>query len=512
MFVVEPTASAEKLHELLREGHESSALDYKSTVHLDQSDAVVELTKDLAALRAEPLGGYIVIGADDNGKPTDGLKDDRLAKIFDEATLRSKVQKYLTEPLQLMSGVHEVDGHRYAVIYVGSAPRGFEILRVEGVSKGKTLFRPGDVCVRRGTASVRWNADEADERLERFAASRREDWRREMREDLREILSAGEAGRRVSQGPVDAFTWQLDADAFSAATVELLRTNDDIALRRFLLRAPGEIARMRAEDRDDDFDTILDRLTAIGALAVEFEREQWLSAAVDAFMRVYELGFDQNGVGRPEDPKNVALWLGVLSRAYGIGALAVRMRRWWAVSIIATPKPGVRDFETYWLSWIRHAQVQASRSGVLDKQTGIIALAHNEVRRLSVLRPDVVEDDDRVLASLCQFDMLSSVAIAAARKKIDSSSYYPNFAPYWTGRTAPAFELLVRDPDARRAIAGDLSAQDLAIVMMFISITASREAIMLGGFHGIEAEDVLRFLAQHLPQDFDREARGWNLG
>lgn len=67
MFVVEPTASEEKLRELLREGHESSALDYKSTLDLSVSDEVVELVKDLAALRGEPLGGYVVVGADDHG-------------------------------------------------------------------------------------------------------------------------------------------------------------------------------------------------------------------------------------------------------------------------------------------------------------------------------------------------------------------------------------------------------------------------------------------------------------
>jgi hypothetical protein len=152
-LVVEPTASEEKLHELLREANESSALDYKATLDLSHSDEVVELVKDLAAMRAEPLGGYVVVGADDQGKPTDGLADARKAKFFDEATLRSKVQKYLTEPLNLMSGVHTVDGHTCAVVYIGPASRGFEVLRVEGVSGGKPLFRPGEVFVRRGTAA-----------------------------------------------------------------------------------------------------------------------------------------------------------------------------------------------------------------------------------------------------------------------------------------------------------------------------------------------------------------------
>ena len=513
MFVVEPTASEEKLRELLREGHESSDLDFKATLDLSHSDEVVEVVKDLAAMRAEPLGGYVVVGADDQGKPTDGLADPQKVKLFDEATLRSKVQKYLTEPLTLICGVHTVDGHTYALIHIGHAARGFEVLRVEGVSGGKTLFRPGEVFVRRGTASIRWNGADADDRLDRFAATRREEWRREMREDLREILSTGEAGQRISRGPVGAFTWQLDGETFDAAAVELLRADDDIALRRFLLRAPGEVARLRSEQRDDDVAVVLDRLSALGALAVELDRPKWLTAVMDAFMRIYELGFDVHGVGQPDDPRNVTLWLNILTRAYGIGALAVRLRAWWAVPLLATPRPATRDFETYWLSWLRHAQVQGSRKGIPDQQVGVIAQAHNEVRRLASLRPDVAEDDDRVLASLCQFDLLAAVAVAAAGGKIASSSYYPNFAPYWTSRTAPAFEMLVGEPAARHEIADGLSDEDLAVVLAFILHTAFREALSLGGgFDGIESGEVRKFLDEHLPPSFNPEVRQWTLG
>lgn len=507
MFVVEPTASAEKLRELLREGHESSALDYKSTVDLDVSDEVVELTKDLAAMRGEPLGGYVVVGADNHGAATDGLADPRLAGLFDEATLRAKVQKYLTEPFTLHSGVHEVDGHVYALIYIGPAERGFEIIRVEGSSKGRVVFRPGDVFVRRGTASVRWNAADADERLGRYADSRRETWRREMREDLREILSAGEAGQRISRGPVNAFTWQLDAETFEAAAIELLRANDDITLRRFLLRSPGEVARLRSDQRVDDAGVVLDRLAAVAALAIELERPGWVAAVVDSLMRIYELGADASGADQPNDRDNVTLWLALLTRVYGVGALAVRLRAWWAIPLLATAKPNTRDFDSYWQSWLRHAQVQASRAAILDNQSGVIARARNDVRRLAVLRPDVGEDDERVLTSLCQFDLLAAVAVSAARHMVTPSSYYPNFAPYSTTRTSPAFAALVRDPHVRDAVAGDLSDRDLAIVLEVIAATAVREGFTFGGFMGVDAAEVRAFIEENLPADFDSERR-----
>ncbi|WP_191246282.1 hypothetical protein [Amycolatopsis deserti] len=62
--VVEPVVTREKLLALLAEQHEQSALDYKTSLNLGKGHArdVVELAKDCAAMRAEPLGGYILIG------------------------------------------------------------------------------------------------------------------------------------------------------------------------------------------------------------------------------------------------------------------------------------------------------------------------------------------------------------------------------------------------------------------------------------------------------------------
>lgn len=511
MFVVEPTAGDEKLRQLLAEGHESPALDYKSTLDLSLHHDVVELAKDLAALRAEVLGGYVVVGAADDGSPTDGLTDDRKASLFDEATLRGKVQKFLSEPLQLLSGVSNVDGHRYACIHVGPADRGFEVLRVEGTHDKKTVFQAGDVFVRRGTASVRWSAVEAEERLQRFARRQREEWRREIREDLREILSVGEAGQRVARGAVGAYTWQLDGETFGAATLELLRSADDIPIRRFLLQAPGELSRLRAEAHDDDVAVVLDRVTCVAALALEVRRSEWLGAAARTLTRAYELGMDGEGLSRPEDTRNVALWVAILARVYGLGALAVRLEDWPTISTLAVARPAGHDFDTYWQSWLRHAQVQAYRANVLDQQTGVLATAHNEIRRLECLRPDVAEGDERVLTSLCQFDILTAVAVSSARRRIDSSTYYTNFAPYYPRRTLPAVRRLLIDADMRRAVAPDLSDTSLAIVLQVLFATAAKEGRLLGGWHGVDEPLISAFLEGHLPADFDPDRREWDL-
>lgn len=66
--VVEPVVTVEKLRTLLAVGCEVSSLDFKQPVGLDDHSEVVEFAKDIAAMRS--CGGYLVIGADDQGNPT----------------------------------------------------------------------------------------------------------------------------------------------------------------------------------------------------------------------------------------------------------------------------------------------------------------------------------------------------------------------------------------------------------------------------------------------------------
>ena len=116
MVIVEPLVSEEKLRQLLDEQAESAALDYKAICDLREKADTVELAKDVGAMQV--AGGYIVIGADNNGRPTNGVAAERVA-LFDEATLRAKLRKWLPEPLDLLAAAHEIDGSKGGLIYVG---------------------------------------------------------------------------------------------------------------------------------------------------------------------------------------------------------------------------------------------------------------------------------------------------------------------------------------------------------------------------------------------------------
>lgn len=120
--VVEPIVTEEKLLALLGEQSEQSVLDYKAPLDLSKREEVVEFAKGVAAMRSNPDGGYIVIGADDRGTVVPGLTSD-LARHFDEATLRPKLEKYLTAP-EIHTACHQVDGHNVVLVYIAPAPNG----------------------------------------------------------------------------------------------------------------------------------------------------------------------------------------------------------------------------------------------------------------------------------------------------------------------------------------------------------------------------------------------------
>jgi hypothetical protein len=87
MTLMEPALDSNKLHELLAGAHEHAALDYQRRLDFKDCQHLLEFVKDLAAMQA---GGYVVIGAHDDGRLSGELRIDE-AELFDESRLRSKV-------------------------------------------------------------------------------------------------------------------------------------------------------------------------------------------------------------------------------------------------------------------------------------------------------------------------------------------------------------------------------------------------------------------------------------
>lgn len=265
-FLVEPVVTKEKLLALLALGTELQQLDFKQKVDLDDHSEVVELTKDVAALQS--CGGYLVIGANDQGQPTQMLTA-QLAQKFDEANLRQKLEKYLKAPRVLVAR-HIHEGHHLVLIFVERHPLGFSVIAKQGEyqAQGKTkiVLRAGDVFVRRGTSSQHWSEDD----VEALLAPRDQRLKELHRGDFAAFAAELQVGHRaesIAAGPASALTWQLDQSTFDATVVESLRQSDMVPLRLLLVRALGEATSFAQQGDQASFDTVIDRLTSLAAIA-----------------------------------------------------------------------------------------------------------------------------------------------------------------------------------------------------------------------------------------------------
>lgn len=104
--------SAQTLEQLLGECSERPGLDYKRECGLTDTRSTVELMKDLGAMQIQ--GGYIVVGSDDRGQRS-GLLTEQQAKLFDQATLHSKAEKYLGDGFDVRSTWLEREGNYFGL-------------------------------------------------------------------------------------------------------------------------------------------------------------------------------------------------------------------------------------------------------------------------------------------------------------------------------------------------------------------------------------------------------------
>jgi hypothetical protein len=504
--IVEPVASAEKLQELLNEEHESSSLDYKSTIDLSQTRDVVELAKAVGAMQID--GGYVVIGADDQGAPTGEVSDSQ-DRLWDEAVLRKKLAKYVPEPFEIRSATHLLPGgQRILLLYVGPSVAGFCIFKADGNYAGAKApaFRAGDVFARHGSASEPWAQADIERIKRRLVLQKKEAWRQEYRDELRSVTE-GAAAKRLAQAPAKAFTWRVDADAFTDMAIEQLRGGDEIPLRMFLSRVGGEAAALLEEPKQEELGTLLDRLACLAVTLLSLERTDLFNKVIEALVDVYNQGFDSYGATRRDlGMPSPALWLSVIERVIVFGSLAVRRRAWDAVRDLALQTGEGREFtgDYEYNSWIRHSVTSAARSNLFSRQTedgrmedvSLLSLSLQHVRTQECLRGGLRPDDERLLNSMCQFDALVCLASIGQARSLGSRFFYPNFARFYSHRTEPAFRRIIEDDTARMNIFPGVDG-DLAAALRGLDEAAQPIGWKYNGWHGFSDSHILDFLRAH---------------
>jgi hypothetical protein len=190
------SVNEQQLHALLAEQAESASLEYVGDCDLANRRDIVELASEVGAMGA--AGGYIVVGVDDHGRPASRL-DARKAKLFDDASLRDKLGKYLPGSVDLRTGRH-LSGETWAVvIHVPRHPDGAAVFIAEGTfeENGRpiTAFRAGEFFVRHGSKSERPTQEDIA-RLRRDAV---EDTRQWLQQIQRVEDAVAEIGRVANE-------------------------------------------------------------------------------------------------------------------------------------------------------------------------------------------------------------------------------------------------------------------------------------------------------------------------
>lgn len=517
-FALDGTVTRDKLLELLAVQAELPELDYKRECDLAGASGTVELAKDIGAMSI--LGGYLVVGADDSGAPI-GLPVGQAA-LFDQATLSAKVAKYLPSVV-LRSAVHDLKADagplRLAVVWVGAHPDGWAVFTRNGdyVENGKTkiAFRAGDVYARHGTRSEPWHQSDIAAARANLVSRAKDAWRAEHAEETRLALQAALVGAGVSSGPSTAFSWQLDEQGFEAATVELLRRDDDVPVRRMLRAAAADAQRLLLAGGDVmpvDLEVLLDRLAALAALSLELRRPAFLTMAVQALLDLYGWAVSDLRVHTSRHRVTPLLWLRIAERLYAVGSLAVRLRDWSAVRhLVLAPVPALaRERER--TSWHRDALTQASRAYLLSetdadgrrREVSLLLFARAVAAARPALRPDLPGEvpasyagPDPLLDSLCQFDLLATVIagvdVAAQDERTLLDVSYPNYSRADGHRANGVVATLLFDPAARGALLPDAVDQQLATVLRLADQVARREGQRYWGWEGYTDPKVRAF-------------------
>jgi len=166
-----------KLKDLVSMGLEAEDLDYKLFLNLRSQKTMLELCIDVMAM-ANTRGGYIVIGVDDNYKPR-GLPEDF---HIDHAQIQQILSNYVKPVAETVYAEKtlEINGSakKFGFLYVAQshevvvASKAGQYSEKRQPDKTLSIFRPGEIFVRKGASSQRADSDAVRLLIERVAEKR----------------------------------------------------------------------------------------------------------------------------------------------------------------------------------------------------------------------------------------------------------------------------------------------------------------------------------------------------
>ncbi len=451
----------EKLQELLRLG-EQTQLEFK--VELDLRDRKHELSfvKDAVAMANRPPGGYMLIGITDEGTLPDTPWRIKNPQMYDGATLRDKIGKYIEADIEVVSQIHRVNGSDVVVIAIFSTRSGLPVpmMRVgqynspngKGRMKTKTLFRPGEIFIRDGAGNAPVRYRDWPSVLAKHDHQIKEEATSDVNSLMSKLVEAIGPGGKINV-PLEPF---LADDTVSGAIRGNIRQGNRAELKIFLQNTREEI--VSAEDQVKP----LVRLVGVGCeamLADDYDLAiKTIDTLYDAFTSIAKF------------PSAVAA---TIVAAYLFGAAAVRLGCWQLI-----PELVLRPFQRTpahprYSSWIRYGQIEASAHDQYpftsriadatdqdaDDNGAMISEGLSWAWTYPLVRPDVLHDfglhnnktrkTDVLLNSLCQFDFLYAWLVNASAREYGGGGAYAASAAFKHWRILPIIERTVTNGEMR---------------------------------------------------------------
>ncbi|MEC5193097.1 MULTISPECIES: AlbA family DNA-binding domain-containing protein [unclassified Arthrobacter] len=493
-FAYDGQVGEEKLGELLAVGAEHSYLDFKTELDLKDPTKKLDFIKDCAAMMNLPRGGYLVIGAHDDGTPAKGFEAPT-KEMFDSAALTEMVKGYVDAPIDIRAQVHTLRLKgvyaSMAVIYVAPPADGMPAV----TSKAGTAqsqgggrihrFDRGVIFTREGSSNVPVSHRTWGNVLANFRQQQRAESRQDVDALIRrtlQMMGSGAAPPRVLP------LLNMDSITFSEAVVSNLRDGSTNVLRRFLIT--GKNAYLNSAS-DVGRKTALNKITAVAVEALLLSDIAAVEYAMDALFVLYESHLvDPTRTGGK--PGAQPMWLDIILHTMVIGAAAVRGGMYEAIPTIALRRVG--DEKYSYRSWIRHGLTEAARAGLFvragesSKGGNLIALSSELMVENPTFWPDIqgFSASDPTAAfvdSLCQFDFLwCCLSVANVGEGPLSASFYPSCSAYHQSRILPLFRRLEAEPKIRNAVFGDIPEPQIANAIITVIEMAYRQSWDYGGW------------------------------
>lgn len=203
--IVAVPLTQERVKELLTLGRESAKLDFKRKFDPRQPREKLEITKDLVAM-ANTAGGYVIVGVENDGSVA-GMSEVEIARL-DEATIRGQVESYIGTSLDLFVDTPVYEGRHLGIITILRSSQAPVVFQKDGQypaqnGKSKAVFDHGDVFVRHGSRSERWNQNDVQAILARAVERERERWLASVLPDVRRLITSALASEAAAP-PLDA--------------------------------------------------------------------------------------------------------------------------------------------------------------------------------------------------------------------------------------------------------------------------------------------------------------------